>query len=954
MNRRRPRTEAIKQRNAGRRSVARPWAHEYTDIPVHPAIRYGSLPTGLRFAYVHRPEPRNRIYLRLHLCIGSLAERDDERGMAHLIEHLCFVNSRDFPGNTLNKWFDRNGLAFGADSNAVTGFLQTTYMLDLPKNDRRLFEEALTVMRNFADGMVVTDESFNSERRIIDAEERESDAVSLRVLKDSLARQFPDSLMHRRFPIGDTATRAKFTKELVTAFYKKWYRPQFMTIVAGGDLAGIDVERAIHRAFDSFEAPPGPEPRIPSLAQPRRATNSVWIADRELATTEVGFGRVLQWKHSVPTVASARKKLAIRFARHIINTRLSELARRKGSPVLQASVADNQELWAQLGLPVEGGEAVGASCKNGQWRQAFAACEQEVRRAVEFGFEASEVAEATAGWLRDLDDAVERESSRSSISIINDIIGEIEYLTIPRDAATNRNIFEVAIRKLTPADCHAAFRKAWNDGEMVWIASGPRAPRGDPRREIAELWKRSRSVKLQPVSRGDVGAFAYDSSKTPPGRIASRRACGGQGAEIYIFENGAKVILKNTSLHKGQIALVARVGEGRLQSRPSDTAIPYVVEEVFLPCALEAHGFEELRRVLVSHHVTLDFQIQEDSFVFFGATSREHFARQMEVLCAYIEHPGMRQEGFDEFKKNLPSIYDSLKHSPQGVIDARFTRDLYSGDTRWAIPERKAVENVTLRDIVQFIKKPLREGPLTVVVVGDFNRAQISRVLARTVGNLGTRRAMRDYNKNRIAPRFATGRTFEYECTASADRTQVRVCFPTSSAEDYKTGRHLDFLAEILNERIRQVLRETLGAAYAPSVGAESSEVYPGDGYISVDVSCDLRSEQLVLDAVAKTIETLEQEGITQAEIQRARRTGLHQLRDVRRTNGWWAQALSEIHTRPRAFEEIDEDVQLLKTTTAAELQQLQAKYLKMRRAVTAIVRPAGSRAGRGARRVRK
>ncbi|MEQ1892972.1 MAG: pitrilysin family protein, partial [Planctomycetota bacterium] len=205
--------------------ASRPWEMERSDVPVDPRIRFGALDNGLRYAWAANPEPKERVYLRLHVDVGSYAEEENERGLAHFLEHMAFNGSKNFPAGTLIEWFQRHGMSFGADTNAHTSFSETVYKLDLPNADAATIREGLKVLRDFADGLLLAAEEIEREKGVIDGEQRERDSAAWRVQVKQLETLFAGTRVPERLPIGTAEIRALFTAESVRAFYEKWYRP---------------------------------------------------------------------------------------------------------------------------------------------------------------------------------------------------------------------------------------------------------------------------------------------------------------------------------------------------------------------------------------------------------------------------------------------------------------------------------------------------------------------------------------------------------------------------------------------------------------------------------------------------------------------------------------------------------------------------------------------------------
>ncbi|MCB9915081.1 MAG: insulinase family protein [Planctomycetes bacterium] len=246
--------------------TAAPWPQATSDVPVDPRVHFGHLDNGLRYAWANNAEPKERVYVRLHVDAGSFAERDDEVGMAHFLEHMAFNGSRHFAAGTLIEWFQEHGMSFGADTNAHTAFSETVYKLDLPNRDETTLREGLTVLRDFADGLTLADEEVQNEKGVIDGEERERDSAGFRTFRKVFEKLYAGTTPPNRLPIGTKPVRDAFTAESVRAFYTNWYRPENMTLVVVGDLRDYDPLPLITELFGDMQGPARPSRSSPARA----------------------------------------------------------------------------------------------------------------------------------------------------------------------------------------------------------------------------------------------------------------------------------------------------------------------------------------------------------------------------------------------------------------------------------------------------------------------------------------------------------------------------------------------------------------------------------------------------------------------------------------------------------------------------------------------------------------
>ncbi|MEY4056437.1 MAG: hypothetical protein RL519_1772, partial [Pseudomonadota bacterium] len=256
-------------------SVAPPpkpnWAFETSDVPVDEGYRFGKLENGLRYVIRSNATPKGQALVRMVVGTGSLDEADDERGFAHFVEHMAFNGSTNVPEGEMVKLLERLGLAFGADTNASTGFERTEYKLDLPRNDPTLLETALMLMRETASELTISEAAVERERGVILSEKRDRNTFALRNLEDQLQFLHPQARFPSRIPIGTEATLNAATAERIRAFWRREYVPAQTTLLVVGDFPVEIVEAAIRARFASWQpVPPEPQP----LAGPLHPTDA--------------------------------------------------------------------------------------------------------------------------------------------------------------------------------------------------------------------------------------------------------------------------------------------------------------------------------------------------------------------------------------------------------------------------------------------------------------------------------------------------------------------------------------------------------------------------------------------------------------------------------------------------------------------------------------------------------
>jgi zinc protease len=922
---------------ASQKAVAvtpRAWEHATSDVPVDPRIHFGALPNGLRYAWAKNGEPKMRCYLRLHVDVGSLAEEEDQLGMAHFLEHMAFNGSEHFAPNTLIEWFQKHGMAFGADTNASTGFSQTVYKLDLPNSDAATLREGLQVLRDFADGLTLTQTEIDQEKGVIDGEERERDSAGFRVFKRQLAEYFAGTRVAERLPIGKPEVRARFTSESVGAFYKKWYRPDAMTLVAVGDLGELDPAPLFAEFFADMPVPPTPLPSEPPIGTAARYDLGLAIFEPEIPSVSLSLERLKPWEDEPYTVAEWLEDLPLEYARDMLNLRFSELVKQESAPFLGAGVQ------SASALEVFEGESLEISCAPDRWQAALAACEQELRRAIQFGFHADELAEVRAEALRNLDEAVERQPTAHSSALLGEILTAAEERYVPSDAQTDRTILRPAIEKLTLEGCQEALRQAWAGDALALQCSGNLDLGADGAERLHAAYRESAAVAVEPPAAEELVAFAYASDPARAGAIAERREVADLDLTLVRFANGVTLNLKKTDFKEKQILISARLGEGQLTLAPEQHVLEFAAPQVFNGAGLVAHSEDDLRKLTAGKVASVSFGVSEDAFVLGGNTTREDLLLELELLCAYLQAPGWRPDGQVQFRRQLPLFFEGLAHQHQGPLLTQFLPALYEGDPRIGLPAQEAAMAVEIDALRDWLAPELAAAPLEVSLVGDLDVEETIAHAARTLGALPTRRAWErhDERRNLRAPKSGVSQTHVID--TQVPKSLVLIAFPIPDGIEVLNLRRFGVLNAVVNDRLRIQVREKLGASYAPGSAAQQSEVQPDNGLLVIQAMSDPDKVETLVEACLGVAQDLAQNGVTDEEVARLREPILKQRRDAKRNNGYWLNVLSRAQRDPRRLDDARSGDAFYDSFTAADLTPLAKEYLARERASVLVVNP--------------
>ena len=896
------------------------WGVALTDVVPDPSVRYGTLPNGMKYAIQPNSTPKGTASVRLHFAFGSIGENDNERGLAHFIEHMAFNGTTHVPEGEMVRMLERQGLAFGPDTNAQTGFDATTYMLDLPKTDAERIDTALFLLREVASEIRFDPAAVNSERGVILGEKRARDTFQYRQFVDILGFQLPATPYPDRVPIGTEAVLTTASAETLKNLYKRYYRPENATLVFVGDADPAVIEAKIRKTFADWKADGAAGAPLPrgKVDFARPAAFDSFVDPAVPTTVDVSVAR--PWTDELDTVAERRRKMIEGIAAAMFNRRLQRLVNAPDSPLLGAAMyVQDQKDAARI-------TTVKVAAKDDSWKQAVTAAEQEVRRALEHGFTAAELKTQLADTEVELRTAAEQANTRNNQGLIGSIlsvIGEDKFVTTPR---YRFGLFAAMANSITPAQVDAAFRKLWaGSAPLVHLS----AKQDVPTRDLAAVFTASRAVAVAAPTEAAAQAFAYDSFGAP-GAIAADQRIADLGVRTIRFANNVRLNLKKTDFEAGKVRFLVRLGDGMLDLPLDKPGLAPMISIMSSLGALKKHSLEELKELTAGKVVTVGAAVSDNAFIATGTTTPADLAFQMKVSTAYLLDPGFRPEAASQWANAVPVIDKQLDSQPQTVAQMRLPTLLANGDTRFGLPAAAELSKRNFDEARAALAPVIASAPIEVTIVGDVDEQAAIAAVAHSLGALPKRKLTAEPNPAALKAAFRTDRSpIVLTHEGPADQALVQASWPTDDDRDYRAVIAMELLKDVLDLMLTESVREKLGDSYGVSLASTMSNVFPDFGYLSASAIVAPGKADEVQKAFEDAAAQLRDQPVSADLLARARNPQLQAADRALRENSFWLGALAEAQSKPDRLDRIRQRKALLEAVTPAELQKLAQLYLR-------------------------
>ncbi|MFC4725738.1 M16 family metallopeptidase [Glycocaulis abyssi] len=924
------------------------FAHLTSGIPADPGIRFGQLDNGMRYAIMPNSTPSGTAALRLVFNVGSLAEAEHQRGLAHFIEHMAFNGTTNVPEGEMIPLLERYGLAFGPDTNAFTGQEVVGYQLDLPSVEEQIVKTGLFLMRETATEMVMDQDAIDSERGVIRSEMRYRDTPIQRFLMSYYGFLYPDTLVAERSPIGTLDVINNAQRDAFMEYYQDFYVPQRALLVVTGDIDADAIEVMIRDGFDI---------ELPGLEVSAVEGFSTWQAPADApAHPDIGtvsavdaprFGyfhdpevfTLITYDVIVPGVprpdsAQARVESTLRqLGNAIVQRRLQSQINSGLSPLVQAnfSYTNDFDLAHRAG--------VFAVSSPERWREGLAVVEQEVRRALEHGFSQAELDEQMSNLRTSVRNSVNAARTRRTPELADGIWqGWLGRSTL-HHPSWKAEWLEASEDQLTLENVEAAFRAIWAAAPaQIYVAVNE--PLEDGEAAVREAWSESQSTPVDPMDEVDANEFAY-TDFGPAGEVVSASYVEDLDFHQIVFANGVRLNVKQTDFEDNIIRIRAEFGAGDLTPQPTPAA-GTILGAVFGGGGLEAHDRDELQRLLAGRSVGYGLGVGADSFSFTSATTPDDFELQMQVLTAFMVAPGWRDDGLNQFRSIAEEVRRGQNAQAVQVAVNRVSRMLRNGDPRWGFPEAGEIAAFTMDHARLLVAEALSTAPLEITIVGDITRDDAIAMTARTFGALPQRAdSWPDYDEARQLG-FPDPRADPavVEFNGQADSGMANIYWPVGDAFDPRRARALDLMAEVYNLKATERFREREGATYSPIVSSQTSTIFPGFGFLWVGLDVD-REDVGRMYAIADELAAAMAAGdISEDELQRARQPVLERLNQSMESNRMWLSQISRSQTYPERLDRLRTAVEDYNAVTAEEIAALASEYLSPEQAYRVSILP--------------
>ena len=854
-------------------------------LPMDPAVRVGTLPNGLRYYIRRNAKPEQRAELRLVVNAGSILEDDDQQGLAHFIEHMAFNGTTHFAKNDIVKYLESIGVRFGADLNAYTGFDETVYILPVPTDSAGILERSLQFLGDVASGIRFDSADVVAERGVVLSEWRTGLGAGERLRTKQFPVIFRGSRYADRLPIGQPAVLERANPAPLKRFWRDWYRPELMAVIAVGDADPARLERLIRTTFGGLRRAPKGRPRL-SAPVPAHDSTLVSIAtDPELTASSVG----VLWKRParpLRVVGDLRTELIDRIHNSLLNQRFSELALRPDAPFTGAG--------ASSGGFVRGSEyaSLDANAKEGKLLDALRALLVEAERVQRHGFLASELERARTATLRSYERAwTEREKTESE-AYVDEYVDHF----LAGEASPGIAFEYAAVQRLLPgitlADVNqVAQQRSGAANRVVTVTlpekAGLRIPtEADVRAEFGRVVAAEIPAWTETVAEGPLVPNA-----PVGGRIVKETAVASIGITDWTLSNGVRVLVKPTDFTADQVLMTAWSPGGVSQVGDADAFRTSLVPSVIAQGGVGSFSAIDLRKKLTGKVASVQPVIGDLTEGLSGSASPKDLETLLQLTWLRVTAPRADSTAYRALLGQFENLLRNKDANPAAVFSDTVQLALANGHPRVRVLTLDMLKELDLERMLATYRDRFGDaGDFTFVFVGNVNLATFRPLVEQWLGALpttGRKEAARD-----VGPPLFTGTIERTVRKGIAPQSQTALLLagrgPWSREETYR----LTSLGELLEMRLLDRLREALGGTYSVSVNTGFSRALRQEWQLTISYGSAPAQADTMYAAVRQVLDSLRRVPPSAEEVERVREQQRRTLEVQRKQNGYWLNAI--------------------------------------------------------------
>ena len=899
-------------------------AQKGEQLPVDPSIRIGKLKNGLTYYIRHNANPEKLVNFYIAQKVGSIQEEENQRGLAHFLEHMCFNGTEHFPGKGLINYLESIGVKFGADLNAYTSIDETVYNINnVPVNVEGAIDSCLWILHDWADGLVLAGEEIDKERGVIHEEWRGRNTAMMRMQERMLADIFPGSRYGKRLPIGTMEVVDNFPHQVLRDYYKTWYRPDLQGIVIVGDIDVDEVEKKVKKIFKKIKKAKNPAERIYYPVD----DNKEMIFSQQVDKEQPNYLLQLMYKHDVAprdqrnTKEYIRENTKISFAISMLNSRFSEIMRRDNPPYLGAGVG-----FSGFGVTeTKKAFTVMVQCKPEQILEAIPMVFTEVERARRFGFTQPELDRlkermiaGTDSWYAERD---KRTNDYYVQNCIRHFLDEVSMMAPENEYELTKEI----VNSITLEEVNAVIPSLHREDNRVAVSFAPE------REGATYPGKDDIEMLLKMVGNARITAYednAVDApllAEIPAGGKVVKTEEGKWGSTVWTLSNGIKVIVKPTDFQADAINLSGYKLGGTNRYPYSERVNLGMLSALSGIGGFGAFDATQLSKKLSGSTASANVGTSGIYDIISAGCSPKDAEEMFQLLYLKYTSPRKDEKAFESYITRTRNNLKDRNLNPNTALGDTMVVAMYGNHPRVKPFVAADVDAVDYDRVLEIYKDRTSDATgFHFFIVGNVDLDAIKPLVERYIGALPCNGRVEKMEKTTVEARTGVYRNNFKNKMENPTGTE-NIIYAGKIDPNRKNRIVMSFLNQVLNIVYTEEVREKEGGTYGVGVSGSIAKYPEGEYSLVINFKMAPERREELAAIIVREFEKLAAQGPVAEHVEKVRSYMLKSFEESQKKNSAWMNWLNSYYFDGEdTYTGYDE---LVKNITAEDIRLL-AKYI--------------------------
>ncbi|MDR0757854.1 MAG: insulinase family protein [Tannerella sp.] len=862
-------------------------------LPIDPKVRYGKLSNGMTYYIRHNEMPRERAEFYIVQNVGSMQEEENQRGLAHFLEHMAFNGTKNFPAGTLGikEYTERIGMRFGENLNAYTSFDETVYMLmNVPVARRETVDTCLLILHDWAAFLTLADSMIEKERGIIREEWRTRSDAQMRLWEQQLPRMYPGSRYANRLPVGTIDVINHFRPDELRAYYRKWYRPDLQGIIIVGDVDAEAVEETVKTMFADIPAPVDPAERrqepVPDNDEPL-----VSIATDKEATR---ITLSLYYKHdNIPdeikgTIADYMKYYLGMVVSSVMSERFSEILQKANPPFINAYAGDGAYMIART----KDAWTTAAIVKPGSIDEALETLVTETGRVKKFGFTASEYDRARTNILKWIESAYNERDNQQNDAFAN------EYVRHFTDGECIPGIemeYEM-MKQIAPAIPVEAVNqyvsRCIGDSNIVIGLTGPDHETYPSEEELLAAFREKQAIPVEGYEEETAGMALIDALPAP-GEIVGTRQEPLFGATVYTLGNGVRVVLKETDYKKDQIVMKASSPGGSTLFDAGEASNLKLLNNVASVGGLGNFSTTQLAKALAGKKISCSIQFTGNAEGINGETAPSDIRTLFELVYLFFTAPRSDDEAYASLTGRLRGQLENLQLNPMVAFSDSATKAVYGDNPLAGRIRTDDLDRASYSRIMEMYRERFADASdFTFIFVGNISTDSMIPMMKQYLATLPSLKRAEQGNSERL-PVMRQGKyTNRFSRTMETPKATVMTLHSGQMTYNLENLVLASMLNQILDLVYTEKVRENESGSYHVGTNIHMADFPKGRTILQISFDTDPAMQDKLTAIVRDELAAIVRNGPRETDFVKTRDNMLKRHDESLQENSYWLGTL--------------------------------------------------------------